>query len=101
MRRCKHTPLLLQILGLIAIAIGIFLLATNSPYTFVTGNSIVSGAVLILISGLVTGIIAVVGFVGAAFKWRPLLLVVSYSRPSSFSSSSSYSSSFSTSLPPL
>ena len=69
---------LLQILGLSAIGVSIYLFVAN-PHSlqFVTGNSIISGAALILIAGFVASVIAIAGFVGAAFKWRPLLIIVS------------------------
>ena len=41
--------------------------------------SIISGAVLLMIAAIATVVIAGAGFVGAAFKWRPILIVVSYS----------------------
>ena len=57
---------------------GIYLLVSNQSFAFVTGSTILSGAVIILIAGIVTAIIAALGFLGALFKWRPLLLIVSF-----------------------
>ena len=49
-----------------------------SSYEFISGNSrFASGGILLIVSGAVTSVIAGVGFVGACFKWRPLLVIVS------------------------
>ena len=50
---------------------------SNSDYDLITGNDTVSGAALLLVSGIITLAIAVVGIIGACAMWRPLLVIVS------------------------
>lgn len=61
-------------LGVIAVGIGIYLLTIKLS---IGGAGITAGGAIILVAGLVTSIIAGVGFVGAVFKWRVLLIIVS------------------------
>ena len=68
---------MLQILGVIVFAIGIWAIVEDQNYSFVTGNNIVSGAAILIAAGIITFIICVVGILGALLKLRPLLLVVS------------------------
>ncbi len=70
-------PLSLQILGVIVLAIGIWAVVAESDFSFITGNEIASGAALLIVSGIVTIIICLVGIFGGIFKARPLLVVVS------------------------
>ena len=58
-------------------AIGIWAVVIGSNFSFVTGNDIISGAVLLIVAGIITFVICVVGILGAIFKARPLLVVVS------------------------
>lgn len=67
----------LQVIGLALIGLAIYLLATQNDLTFLTGSRVASGAVLILISGLVTAIISFIGVLGAIGMWPVLLIVVS------------------------
>ena len=46
-------------------------------YDVVTGDDTLSAAVLLLVGGFITMIVAFVGIVGAIGMWRPLLLIVS------------------------
>lgn len=46
-------------------------------YDVVTGSDTLSAAVLLLVGGFITMIVAVVGIVGAFGMWRPLLFIVS------------------------
>ena len=68
---------MLQILGVIVFAIGIWAIVEDQNYSFVTVNNIVSGAAILIAAGIITFIICVVGILGALLKLRPLLLVVS------------------------
>jgi hypothetical protein len=57
--------------------LAIYLLATQNDLTFLTGSSIGSGAVLILIGGLITAVISFLGVLGAIGMWPVLLIIVS------------------------
>ena len=65
--------------GLALLVLGIYLLASSNSLEFVTGNSIASGSVLILIAGFVTMLISLIGILGAAGRWTVLLVIVSAS----------------------
>ena len=68
---------MIQILGVVVFAIGIWAIVEDQNYSFVTGNNIVSGAAILIAAGIITFIICVIGILGAIFKLRPLLVVVS------------------------
>lgn len=59
------------------VGLSIYLLATQNDLTVITGNRIASGAVLILIAGLITSVISFIGVLGAVGMWSVLLIVVS------------------------
>lgn len=65
----------LFVVGLALLVLGIYLLASSNSLEFVTGNSIASGSVLILIAGFVTMLIALIGILGAAGRWTVLLVI--------------------------
>ncbi len=67
----------MQILGIVVFSIGVWAIVAESDFSFITGNAIVSGAAILIVAGIVTIIICVVGILGAIFKARPLLAVVS------------------------
>lgn len=67
----------LQVLGIIAIAIGAWAIASGNTFGFVTGSQLIGGSALLIIIGSVIVIIAAVGVFGAIFKLRPILLIVS------------------------
>lgn len=67
--------ILFVILGCILIGIGSWGIAVDSDFSFITGSSIASGAVLLIIAGIVTVIVCATGIVGAIFKLRPVLLI--------------------------
>ena len=71
-----YTP---QIFGLLALAVGAWGVAVsvNGNYDTLTGDDLISGAVLLLVSGIITVVVAVFGFCGAFGMWRPLLVIVS------------------------
>lgn len=71
------SPSPLQALGLVVFAVGIWAIVQDQNYSFVTGNTIISGAGILIFAGIVTMIICVVGILGAVFKLRPLLVIVS------------------------
>ena len=51
--------------------------SVDGDYEVLTGGNLISGAVLLMVSGFITIVVAVCGFCGAAGKWRPLLVIVS------------------------
>jgi len=59
-------------------------LASNNSLEFITGNQFASGGALIIISGVVTFFIALIGIVGAAGGWPAVLIVVSYNEYNQF-----------------
>ncbi len=67
---------LLQIIGLCLVGLSIYLLASQNDLAFLTGNRIASGGVLILIAGIITAVISLIGVVGAIGMWPVLLIVV-------------------------
>ena len=71
-----YTP---QIFGLLALAVGAWgvSVSVNGNYDTLTGDDLISGAVLLLVSGIITVVVAVFGFCGAFGMWRPLLVIVS------------------------
>lgn len=66
-----------QILGIIALAIGAWAIATGNTFGFLTGSQIIGGAAILIIAGGVTVIIAALGILGALCKIRFLLVAVS------------------------
>ena len=66
-----------QVIGLALVGLAIYLLASQNDLRFLTGSEIGSGAVLILIAGLITAAIAFIGVLGAVGMWPILLIVVS------------------------
>lgn len=68
---------MLQALGIVVLAVGIWALVANQDFAVVTGNSIASGAAILIVAGIVTLIICIIGIIGAIFKLRPMLLIVS------------------------
>lgn len=66
---------LFLIIGLALVGLSIYLLASQNDLKFLTGSSIGSGAVLILIAGLITAVISFIGVLGAIGMW-PVLLIV-------------------------
>lgn len=63
------------VIGLVLVGLSIYLLATQNDLTVITGNRIASGAVLILIAGLITSVISFIGVLGAVGMWSVLLIV--------------------------
>ena len=74
-----------QVLGLLALAVGIWgvVISEEGDYEELTGGNLISGAVLLIVSGFITIVVAMFGFCGAAGMWRPLLVIVSHSQCSS------------------
>ena len=68
-----------QIFGLLALAVGAWgvSVSVNGNYDTLTGGNLISGAVLLLVAGIITVVVAVFGFCGAFGMWRPLLVIVS------------------------
>lgn len=67
----------LQALGIAILGVGIWAVVQEQNYSFVTDNDIASGGAILIAAGAVTLIITFVGILGAIFKWRPLLILVS------------------------
>lgn len=65
------------VLGAITFSIGVWgvVEGSDNDYDLITGNETVSGAALLLVSGIITLAIAVVGIIGACAMWRPLLVI--------------------------
>lgn len=69
---------ILKILGIIGFSIGVWqVVAADDAYEFITGSDTVSGAAISIVVNIFVIGIGVVGVLGALFKWRPLLLIVS------------------------
>jgi hypothetical protein len=69
--------LFLQAIALTVIGVGGWLISENDDFSFVTGNTIVSGGALLIAAGIITTLICAVGIFGTLFKLRPLLVIVS------------------------
>ena len=67
----------IQAIAIAILGVAIWLLVTGADYSFFTDNRIVSGAALLIIAAVVTFVICIIGILGAALKWRPMLVVVS------------------------
>ena len=67
----------LQMIGLTMVAVGIWLLASNQSFDFITDTIYASPAALLIIAGVITVGIALVGILGAAGMWCGVLIVVS------------------------
>ena len=59
------------------LSVGVYLTVTNTSLSFVTGNSFLSGTVLLAVSGIITVIVAILGIFGSLLSNRWLLTVVS------------------------
>ena len=74
---CTHTHTHTQLIGIALLGLGIYLLASGNDLQFITGNQYANGGALILIAGIITVIIAVVGLIGAAGMWPCVIVFVS------------------------
>ena len=68
---------LLQLIGLAILGVGIYLQVVGNNFAFLTGNSFVTGAALLIICGVVTVVVTGLGVLGGIGLWRPLLVIVS------------------------
>ena len=59
------------------IAVGIWLLVRNQDFDFLTNSIYLSPAVLLIVAGVITVVISVVGIVGAVGMWWCVIVVVS------------------------
>ncbi len=71
--------------GLAIFAAGIYLAVIGERYAVLTGSSIVAGAAILIVCGIVTIAISVVGLVAAIGQFRWILLIVSCTRLESVS----------------
>lgn len=69
---------LAQCLGLAAVGVGSYSIVKSETYSFVTGNDVASGAGVLIAVGAVIFIVGGIGVLGAIFRWRPLLVIVSF-----------------------
>ena len=69
-----------QVVGLAIFAAGIYLAVTGERYAVLTGSSIVAGAAILIVCGIITIAISVVGLVAAIGQFRWILLIVSSTR---------------------
>ena len=74
-----------QVVGLAIFAAGIYLAVTGERYAVLTGSSIVAGAAILIVCGIITIGISVVGLVAAIGQFRWILLIVSSTRLKSVS----------------
>ena len=68
-----------QLIGLALIGGGSYLVHTGSNLDFFTGSRFFSGAVIIIVAGIITFLITIVGIVGAIMLNKFLLGLVSTS----------------------
>lgn len=57
-------------------AIGIYAVVSSQKYDFITGDTDVSGPIILIVCSIITMAIGALGCVGACCRWRPLLLIV-------------------------
>jgi hypothetical protein len=69
----------LQVVGAVAFAIGVYGIVMGSDFDVITGDDVVSAAAILLVGGIVTFIVATIGVIGACAMWRPLLLIYAIS----------------------
>jgi hypothetical protein len=50
-------------------------LGNENDYDIITGSSFISGAALLVVAGVFTFVVAAIGILGAAFMWRPVLII--------------------------
>ena len=74
-----HTHTHIQLIGLALIGGGSYLVHTGSNLDFFTGSRFFSGAVIIIVAGIITFLITIVGIVGAIMLNKFLLGLVSTS----------------------
>ena len=72
-----HTHIHTQLIGLALIGGGSYLVHTGSNLDFFTGSRYFSGAVIIIVAGIITFLITLVGIVGAIMLNKFLLGLVS------------------------
>ena len=56
---------------------GIYLVVIGDTYSFITNSTYAAGAPILIVCGVVTLLIAIVGLIAAIGLWWPLLLIVS------------------------
>lgn len=59
------------------LAVGIYLVVTAQALDFITQFEYANGAIILIVAGVITAAIAAVGFIGAVWKLRPVLAIVS------------------------
>ena len=66
-------------LGLLVLAIGVWgvVVVVEGDYQELTGDSLIAGAILLIVAGSLTFFVSFLGFCGAFGMWRPLLVIVS------------------------
>ena len=66
-----------QLVGVAIFAGGIYLAVTSDLYSVVAGSSYAAGAAIIIVCGIGTIAVSIVGLIGAIGQFRLLLLIVS------------------------
>ena len=66
----------MQIIGVAVMGIGIWVIVEEEAFTAITGETIISGAGILIAAGAITIIIAVLGIFGCIHKARPMLFIV-------------------------
>jgi hypothetical protein len=82
---CTHTwrlifivlNVIFTIIGLALISVGIWLIVRGTDYSFITDSLYASPASLLIVAGIVTVVISIVGIIGALGMWYCVLIVVS------------------------
>ena len=72
----SHSTYIQQIVGLALIGVGIWLLVQETDYSFVTDSLYASPAALLIVAGVITVVISIVGVIGALGMWYCVLIVV-------------------------
>ena len=69
--------IILQLIGIVVMAVGTWVVIKNEDFSYVTGDKFVQGAGALVSAGVITTIISIIGIFGCIFKARPLLVIVS------------------------
>lgn len=65
-----------QAIGTMVLSVGIYLSVTNHSLALITGDTNISGAVLLILSGGITLVVALLGVCGSLFPKKWLLILV-------------------------
>ena len=68
----------LQLIGMVLLGGGIYLVVVGDRYSYLTGTIYTSGAVIIMLCGLGTVVVSILGICGSCCKKWIVLLIVSF-----------------------